>query len=279
MTQLVKLQERRAEIEKAGYDLFAISYDSPAELAAFAERHGIEFPLLSDEDSKVIREFGILNTLIEPDEERYYGIPFPGTYVTDAKGMVTAKFFSRHYATRVSAGTLVSGLGDGIVDLLEAGEAPATTGQGRGLSARAFLADSDLQMEVESTLWVRLQMDDGLYIYTDPLPTGFIATTVEVLPSEGLRFGRVVYPEAQIKEFPDLGVSLPVYVGTADFRVPIKATAKLLGMDVENQTNGFPVTVRVSYQTCSASFCFTPQTLDLYLEVPAAPLTLPQGAQ
>ena len=185
MTQLVKLQERLEAIRAAGYDLLAISYDSEAELAAFAETHGIEFPLLSDLGSKVIAEFGILNTLIEPSEERYYGIPFPGAYVLDALGRVEEKFFNRHYATRTSAGTLLSEVSGDLGGLLAGESAPKAAAQGRGITATAFLADSELQMEVASTLWVRLQLDEGLYIYTDPLPDGFIATTVQVLPSEG----------------------------------------------------------------------------------------------
>ena len=62
----------------------------------------------------MIERFGILNTLIDPDDPdvrhptlgvSFYGIPFPGTYVVDESGIVTEKFFNRHYATRPSAGT------------------------------------------------------------------------------------------------------------------------------------------------------------------------------
>ena len=68
--------------------------------------------LLSDVDSAVVHEFGILNTLISPDDAEqaagrgFYGVPFPGVYVTDENGVVTDKFFHRHYATRESAGSI-----------------------------------------------------------------------------------------------------------------------------------------------------------------------------
>ena len=57
------------------------------------------YDLLSDVDSAVIREFGILNTLISPDDPEqaagrgFYGVPFPGVYVTDESGVVSEKFF------------------------------------------------------------------------------------------------------------------------------------------------------------------------------------------
>ena len=43
----------------------AISYDSEEVLAEFSQPRGITFPLLSDDDSKVITECGILNTVAE----------------------------------------------------------------------------------------------------------------------------------------------------------------------------------------------------------------------
>ena len=53
--------------------VFAVSYDSEAILADFAERFGISYPLLSDQASDVIREFGILNTHI-PEDHKWFGV-------------------------------------------------------------------------------------------------------------------------------------------------------------------------------------------------------------
>ena len=59
--QLVQLQRDLPVLKKAGLGLAAISYDSPAVLADFATRQDITFPLLSDQDSRVIGEFGVLD--------------------------------------------------------------------------------------------------------------------------------------------------------------------------------------------------------------------------
>jgi peroxiredoxin len=110
MTQLVELQERIQEFRSAGFEVYAISYDPQAALRRFADRYAITYHLLSDAGSEVIRRFGILNTLIDPGDRRawpYYGVPFPGTYVTNQSGIVTEKFFNRHYATRVSSATIL----------------------------------------------------------------------------------------------------------------------------------------------------------------------------
>ena len=60
----MELQDRLEELQSAGIGVAAISYDSEDTLAAFAERRGITFPLLSDDDSATIREYGILNTAV-----------------------------------------------------------------------------------------------------------------------------------------------------------------------------------------------------------------------
>ena len=84
----------------AGVRLYTLSYDEPDALADYAEAHGVTFTMLSDPSSEVIKAFGILNTLIPPDDHPWYGIPFPGAYVLDAEGTIVAKFFEHNFAVR-----------------------------------------------------------------------------------------------------------------------------------------------------------------------------------
>ena len=90
-----------SHFEAAGIAVYALSYDEPDALRDFRKAHQITYPLLSDPDSKVISDFGILNTLIDPDDHPWYGIPYPGTYVTHAIGVITHKFFDNNLAVRV----------------------------------------------------------------------------------------------------------------------------------------------------------------------------------
>ena len=130
----MELQERIPELEAQGLGLVAISYDSQEVLAAFAERRDITFPLLSDVDSSVITEFGILNTVAEEglgpnadnpaivaDVERYVsvfgasrmivGTPFPGTFIVDQTGRVTSRFFEDFYRERNTTASIMLRLG------------------------------------------------------------------------------------------------------------------------------------------------------------------------
>ena len=81
--------------------MLAISPDPPEILARFAERYGVEFPLLSDTDSRVIRAWGLFNDQIEPDHASF-GVPHPGMFLVDDQGIVFDKHFGPDHRIRES---------------------------------------------------------------------------------------------------------------------------------------------------------------------------------
>jgi peroxiredoxin Q/BCP len=101
---LVELQKNLAKIEAADIELVAISYDPVDVLKEFAEEKKIGFPLLSDEESKTIKAYGILN-------EEGKGYPHPGTFILDPKGVVRAKIFLDGYRKRHTASELIEAAG------------------------------------------------------------------------------------------------------------------------------------------------------------------------
>ncbi|MCG8413652.1 MAG: peroxiredoxin family protein, partial [Pseudomonadales bacterium] len=133
----MELQERLPELAAAGIGIAAISYDSETVLTDFANRRGISFPLLSDDDSSVIESYGILNTVAqealsadEPDAElqadvaRYVsvfgssplivGTPYPGTFMLDRQGRVTSRFFEEFYRERNTTSNVMLKMGIGL---------------------------------------------------------------------------------------------------------------------------------------------------------------------
>ena len=51
--------------EAAGAKLYVLSYDEVDALADFKNAHGTTFAMLSDPDSEIIREFGILTPRLQ----------------------------------------------------------------------------------------------------------------------------------------------------------------------------------------------------------------------
>ena len=255
-----------------------MSYDSQEQLLAFADQYDVTYDLLSDADSAVIREFGILNTLISPDDPEqaagrsFYGVPFPGVYVTDENGVVTEKFFHRHYATRESAGAIRdSALGE----ILARHEAPAVELGTNQVQVSAFVSDASLKFETQSTVYVRFELEDGLHMYGRPLPDGYIASEATIPDTTGLRVGAARYPATHPREFPELKVTLNVYEGVVDVAIPVTPNAELFNPAGRDQPEELEIPVSVMFQVCSETVCYTPRTETLSLVVPVQPLLRP----
>ena len=101
----MKLQSELETIQKAEISLVAISYDSVETLRRFAAKKKIRFPLLSDKESRVIQDYGILNR--EVTRERFKGIPHPGTFIINEDGVVVDKLFYEGYKKRHGASELI----------------------------------------------------------------------------------------------------------------------------------------------------------------------------
>ena len=102
---MVELQKNNEKFKEAGLQLVAISYDSLDALEKFGKEKGIEYPLLSDEGSKVIDAYGIRN--IEAKDSRIDGVPYPGAFLIDEKGIVRAKFFHEGYKERHTSAEII----------------------------------------------------------------------------------------------------------------------------------------------------------------------------
>lgn len=86
----MQLQNAKEKFDELGIKLAAISYDSQAILMDFAKRHKIEFSLLADPDSQVIRSFNVLNTEAKGMNK---GMAHPGFFYIDDSGCISRETF------------------------------------------------------------------------------------------------------------------------------------------------------------------------------------------
>lgn len=79
------------DLKKAGVQVLGVSADSVASHKKFADAHGLNFPLLSDPDKKVIEAYGVWK------HKSMYGKTFLGisreSFLIDPKGTIV-----KHYA-------------------------------------------------------------------------------------------------------------------------------------------------------------------------------------
>jgi hypothetical protein len=103
----VQLQDAKQRFESRGLKLAAISYDSPAILQDFAKRHQIDFPLLADPNSEIIRSFHVLNSEAKGMTK---GMAYPGFFYVDSSGLIREKYFTAKYTDRLTANNVIAKL-------------------------------------------------------------------------------------------------------------------------------------------------------------------------
>src|SRR4029077_20289994 len=118
--QLIQLQAAKERFEKQGIKLAGISYDSVEILKYFSDRRKIDFPLLSDPDSKIIRMYQVLNAEAVGQNA---GMARPGYFYIDTEGMIREKFFEAKYRERLTGNTVLSRLfpelGEEVTDTVQ----------------------------------------------------------------------------------------------------------------------------------------------------------------
>ena len=85
-TQACGVRDHASDYDAAGAVVLGVSRDRVPRLRAFADKHGLTFPLLSDEDHAVAEAYGVWV------EKSMYGRKFFGnertTFVIDGEGVV-----------------------------------------------------------------------------------------------------------------------------------------------------------------------------------------------
>lgn len=276
MTQLVQLQTIAAELAEAGFAVFAISNDPVEILAEFSAKHAIDYPLLSDGDSLVIRSFGIMNQLVEPDEGqsmRWYGIPYPGTYFVDAAGVVTDKDFHQHHSKRASG---VSVLARALGLEIEAEPETVVTEETDEVTIDVGLADHTLQLELITKLIVDIEIPTGRHLYAPGSPDAFTPLSIDV-SGPGIRVGEPAWPPNVPLTMSELGLTCPTYEGRVRIECPITITSEAVRLGHELVDESIDLAVVVRFQSCDEVTCGLPQDVELSLTVPVERLVEPEG--
>ncbi len=243
-------------------------------MSEFAEKQQIPYPLLSDVHSDVIRRYDILNTEIAPGEIPVYGIPFPGTYVTDEDGVVVAKFFHDSYKKRDSPEILIdAALGN--IQLDESAPQATRGDQEVRVTAAVRGGKGTIRQGIVRHLVVRFEMGTGLHVYGEPVPEGMLPVRIEVASIPGLVFMQEIRPPSEALRLSEMGLELQVWSGTADFILPFYPTGELASEVRPLDMDSVNLEVSVRFQACDDHTCLLPRTENFSLEVPLDVIDVP----
>jgi peroxiredoxin len=107
--QLIDVNGGVAEIEKRGYHIAALSYDSPEILQAFTVKWQIAYTFLSDPKSEVIDLYKLRDPQYPPGN-RAYGVPRPIIFILDRNGVIKAKLYEESFKVRPPVTAVISKL-------------------------------------------------------------------------------------------------------------------------------------------------------------------------
>jgi hypothetical protein len=251
----VELQGRLEEIRKTGFGLAAISYDPVTVLADFATRRGISFPLLSDVGSRVIREYGILNTTVPPTNRDQYGIPFPGTFFVDRSGVVTSRVFEDAYQERDTIASVMVWLGHGFA-------AAGTRVTASHLELTTAVTDQVVAPGTHFAIVVDVKPEKSVHVYA-PGVVGYKPITLRIDPQAGILVRSARFPQAEDFYFKPLNEHVPVYQKPFRIVQEIAIDGSAAGQRALAGRDRLTIAGTLDYQACDDKVCFIPQSVPL----------------
>jgi len=256
------LQNAREKFEQQGIGLAGISYDSEAILLDFTQRHKIEYPLIADPKSEIIRSYGVLNAEATGFTK---GMAHPGYFYLTPDGAVKEKFFETAYTDRYTAGNLILKVFPELVE-----------GTGREVSVpyiklTLFQSDDVVGPGSRFTVAAKVALPPDTHVYA-PRVKGYKPIQLMIEASPDSRLLPLRYPNAKVLFLPAINESVPVYEGT--FRLLQDAVVSADRQFIGSVTQSKTVTVKgtLLYQACDSEKCYLPQTSAVSWDVRVIPL-------
>lgn len=250
-----------------------VSYDDELALKAYIDATAAPFTMLSDKDSKVIRQYEILNETVLPGDIPIYGIPYPGSYVADEQGRVIYKTFLESYKCRESPQVLI----DSALGKVSLGD-PETSMQAgdEDIRVRVGLLGGAIKQGAQRRVVVRFEMSPGLHLYGKPAPAGMIPVEINVNGPDGLVVQQAILPATTPLWLQELNLELAVWTGQLDVQIPIYALSKVASELKPLTVTELTLDISVRYQACNQVTCLIPRTEHFALTVPIDVIDVPQ---
>ncbi len=250
----MQLQNAKLRFEAQGIKLAAISYDSRAILADFAGKMKIDYSLLSDPESKVIRKFQVLNQKAIGINK---GMALPGFFYIDTGGVIREKYFEVSYADRFTPNNVIAKLFPELtVEVTQKLDAPHLQVQ-LAQSDRTVIPGNRISLTVE------VQLPAGVHVYA-PNVHGYKPIQLVVRPSLVIRLASSTYPREKTLYLDAIKEQVPVFEGTFRIVQDIKIVASK-AMTEWLGTTGQRILVsgELKYQACDQTICYPPASLPL----------------
>jgi peroxiredoxin len=260
----VELQGRVDELKRQGLGVAGVSYDSAAVLLDFSNRRGITFPLLSDPGSITIKKYGILNTTVPETNRQTYGIPFPGTFMLNARGVVTSRFFEQAYQERSTVDRIMASLGHHV-------NVQATTIASPQLELTSYATDSTVAPGTQFSVVIDVRPARSVHVYA-PGVMGYKPIALSVQPQPLVLVRAAQFPQSEDYFFKPLNEHVKVYHRPFRIVQDLVIDSSPQAETALKTLSSLTIHGLLDYQACDDKVCFTPQSVPLTWTVNVRPL-------
>ena len=157
----------------------------------------------------------MLNETVDP-KSRSYGIPHPGTFVVDRRGVVESRFFEDAYQERYTAATILSTLGGGV-------DGSPMTANTTHLTMTASMSDATAAPGERLAIVVDVTPKPGMHLYA-PGKHDYQVVKLTIDPQPWLRPQATVYPASEIYHFKPLNERVEVFMKPFQLRRDLTIT-------------------------------------------------------
>lgn len=242
--------------------MFVVFYESVEQLRSFADEFDVSIPLLSDPESRIITEFGILNTTLDESDVPFFGVPYPGSYIIGADGVIIDKFFEQNSLVRTHPENLLRAA-QGLA--LDTADAPSS-GPVAHVEAHVSLSTESLRAMLLTDLIVDLRVPPGQHLYGAPVPDGLVVTSVVIDDNKVITAQSAYLPPTHEMTLAGTGETLHVYDGDVRIRVPVLYSGRLVEPN-EDGSHTADITGTIRWQSCDDHTCHIPRTEQFSLRV------------
>ena len=261
----MELQRRYADIRKQGLGLVAVSYDSPETLQKFAASRGITFPMVSDPGSAIIKRYGLLNETLDP-KTRFYGVPHPGTFILDPKGIVTARYFEQEYQERSTVASILTRQG-----AAGAPGVPVLQSETRHLSVQASVSDTEVAPGKRISVSLRVTPKRGMHVYA-PGTHDYQVVRVNFEPQPWLKLQALNYPPSEIFHYKELDEKVETYGKLFTLVQDLTILATPEAQKLLAATPTITLSGALEYQACDDKVCYAPAKVPFSFTLAVTPL-------
>ncbi len=251
------------ELSNKGFAVAVITYDSTAILADFSRRRGITFPLLSDQGSATIKSYGLLNTTVDAASTNY-GIPFPGTFLVNRQGVVTARFFEEAYQERNTVASILLKLGD------PGHEIDVQRISTEHVEVTTYLSDQVVAPGTLFSIVVDVTPRPGMHVYA-PGQHSYKVIALRLDAQPLLLVRPLQYPASEIYVFKPLNERVEVFQKPFRLVQNVALSASLDARKALTSVKTLLITGALEYQACDDKVCYAPARADVQWTVRVVP--------